>query len=342
MPLKSQVRLTLIDLLTRLISRLNRPQADPADIYYAFRLILGRTPTAADWQLWRRDIQPGMSKNALVETFLNSAEFRAHHEIQPQLVHTPHGFDIWVDTNDELIGQPIIATHAYEPHVTAVLQRELKPDSVLVDIGANMGWFTLLAASLTPHGKVIAIEPNWANVQLVYRSLLQNEFRHVTLYPCAVTADPTLLELQHTRSNGRVATPTEVSQWVEYSQGIRLDDLLAAEPKIDVIKMDIEGHEPIALKGMQNILRQHHPILLTEFHPHAIQTNANADPSDYLDALLGLGYELSVIEPAGQTRPMPDATAIMAYWRDINHQMGTGEATHLDLMGKFTLSVNHS
>lgn len=212
MPLKSQVRLTLINLLTRLLSRLSRPQADPADIYYAYRLLLGRAPTAADWEIWRRDIQPGMSKNALAETFLNSAEFRAHHEIQPQLVPTPHGFDIWVDTHDELIGQPIIATQAYEPHVTAILRRELRPDSVLVDIGANMGWFTLLSASLTPHGKVIAIEPNWANVQLVYRSLLQNEFRHVTLYPCAITANPTILELQHTRSNGRVAIPTAASQ----------------------------------------------------------------------------------------------------------------------------------
>lgn len=106
--------------------------------------------------------------------------------------------------------------------------------------------------------------------------------------------------------------------------------------------MDIEGHEPIALMGMQNILRQHHPLLLTEFHPHAIQTNANANPTDYLDALMGLGYELSVIEPAGQTRPMPDPAAIMACWREVNHQLGTGESTHLDLMGKSTLFRNHS
>lgn len=335
MPLKSQLRLALIDLLTRALSRLSRPQADPADIYYAYRLILGRTPTAADWHIWRRDIRPGMSKNALTESFLNSAEFRTRHEIQPQLVHSPHDFVLWVDVNDELIGQPIIATHAYEPHVTAMLQRELRPDSVFVDIGANMGWFTLLAARIITTGRVIAIEPNWANVQLVYRSLLQNDFRHVTLYPCAITAAPTILELQHTRSNGRVAAPTEISQWVDYSQGIRLDDLLAAEPKIDVIKMDIEGHEPIALDGMQKTLRQHHPVLLTEFHPHAIQTNANAAPTDYLEALLGLGYQLAVIESAGQSRPMSDAASVMAYWREVNHQRGTGDSTHLDLIARF-------
>ena len=333
MPLKSQLRFALIDLLTRLLSRLNRPQADPADIYYAYRLILGRPPPPADMQYWRNDIRPGMSKNALAETFLNSAEFRTRHEIQPELVHTPHDFAIWVDGNDELIGQPIIATHAYEPHVTAMLQAELRPDSVFVDIGANMGWFSLLAASIITTGRVIAIEPNWANVQLLYRSLLQNDFRHVTLYPCAITAAPTILELQHTRSNGRVAAPTAISQWVEYSQGIRLDDLLAAEPKIDVIKMDIEGHEPIALGGMLTILRQHRPVFLTEFHPHAIQTNANASPTDYLGALIGLGYQLAVIESAGQTRPMSDAASVMAHWRAINHQLGTGDSTHLDLIG---------
>lgn len=333
---KTRLRFALIGLFTRLLSHLNTAHADPADVYYAFRLLLGHTPSATDWRSWLHDIQtnPGLLKNTLAEIFLNSPEFRAQREIQPHCVSTPYQFDIFVDAGDELIGQPIIAAHTYEPHVTAMLQRELHADSVFVDIGANMGWFTLLAARLTPQGKVISIEPNWANVQLVYHSLLHNQFRHVTLYPCAVTATPAILELHHTHSNGRVAAPTAADHWAEYSQGIRLDDLLAAEPKIDVIKMDIEGHEPIALAGMESILRQHRPILLTEFHPYAIQTNANASPTQYLDDLMGLGYQLAIIEPAGQSRPLPDAASIMAYWRDINHQRGTGEATHLDLIAR--------
>ena len=54
-----------------------------------------------------------------------------------------------------------------------------------------------------------------------------------------------------------------------YAQSVRLDDLLGNEPSVDFVKMDIEGHEPFALRGLDATLRKHNPTLLTEFSPDA-------------------------------------------------------------------------
>jgi hypothetical protein len=167
---------------------------------------------------------------------------------------------------------------------------------------------------------------------LIYHSLLANGFDNVTVLECAVTDKPRLLQLNFLRSNGSVSAIEEDNQATTIVRGEPLDDLLRDVEQIDVMKMDIEGHEPIALRGMGKILQRFRPVLLAEFHPLAIRANSGVEPSALLEALAGCGYRLAVIRHDGTETPPLDVTGILDEWEKLNRQMGSDGAIHLDII----------
>ena len=332
-----QPRFKAVNLLVKFLSKLERSSADPADIYFCYRLLLGRAPETSGWQDWIQRARQGLSRESLVDAVLSSREcvHRHHPKMKPQCIQT-EDFTIYVDPNDLDIGQPIAKQRMYEPHITTTLKELLKGDDVFVDLGANMGWFTLMAASMLHQGKVIAVEPNSRNVQLLYRSVIANQFRNVTIFPYAVTDTTALLQLDYAVSNGYVSSleGSMTSDEYEYVQGVRLDDLLEEEPKIDVIKMDIEGHEPRALQGMRAVIQQHRPILLSEFSPADLRKSSGQSGESYLQYLVGSEYTLAVIEEDGNERNFAQPSEILAYWEASNQKHGTEESIHLDFVAR--------
>lgn len=313
-----------------LLKVISTDKADPADLYFCYRLLLNREPDESGWQDQLRFIKPGRSRRLLVESIMNSPEYRSRHH-QTTLANVDTGrFAMWLDTEDALIAQGIMANRSYESHVTAVLERVLKPESTFVDIGANMGWFTLLAASIAR--RVIAIEPNHNNVQLIYHSLLSNHFDNVQVLECAVTDAPRLLQLNFLRSNGSVADIGAADESTTVVRGDSLDNLLRDVEHIDVMKMDIEGHEPIALRGMGDTLTRFRPVLLAEFHPLAIRANSGVEPAELLESLSHFDYSLAVIRHDGtETQPL-DAAGILGEWEKLNRKMGSDGSIHLDII----------
>ena len=93
-----------------------------------------------------------------------------------------------------------------------------------------------------------------------------------------------------------------------------LDDILQNEGRIDMIKIDIEGHEPRALRGMIETVRKHRPVIFSEFNPDGIRELSDIEPGEYFQMLQGEGYSISVIELDGNELPMKDEAAIMDYW----------------------------
>lgn len=326
----NNLRSFLIRLWLGLLKALSTDKADPADLYFCYRLLLDREPDAGGWRDQMRFIAPGRSRRLLVESFMNSNEFLSQAGRSPFTSVDTGRFTMWLDADDALIARGIMAGKTYEAHVTAVLERELKPGSVFVDIGANMGWFTLLGAGIAR--RVIAIEPNHNNVQLIYHSLLANRFDNVMVLECAVTDKPRLLQLNFMRSNGSVAAIEQDSAATTIVRGEPLDDLLRDVDHIDVMKMDIEGHEPIALRGMGEVLARCHPVLLAEFHPMAIRANSGGEPAEFLEALAGCGYRVAVIRHDGTETPPLDAAGILGEWEKLNSQMGSDGAIHLDII----------
>ena len=279
------------------------------DLDACYRLLLGRTPDEGGRAHLLGEL-PNLSVEDLVRRFFNSAEFRS----RPLVLETMgiegddveavavEGFDIFVRIHDQDIGRAIKANLAYEPHVSAVMRELLDEGDVVVDVGANVGWFTLLAASLVGEkGKVHAVEANAKNVALLHRSLLRNGFlERVHIHPVAASNRPdTLVLAPQAGSNGIV----DEGWWfasqfdVQLVHALALDDLLDSVDRLDLVKMDIEGGEYRALQGFRGLLERFRPHVLTEYSPALLQEVSKVDPSELLKFWDSLGYEARLLLP---------------------------------------------
>lgn len=243
------------------------------------------------------------------------------------LVRLPE-FSMYVRLDDWVIGARIALRRRYEPHVTAAMRPLLRPGTVMVDVGANVGYHSLMAASRVGRvGKVIAFEPASDNCALLTRSLGINGFVNVVLYPFAVADMNGLVGFEMDDSNGGI-NPGDPFASAMQVRGVTLDALLADEPRIDVIKMDIEGSEGRALRGMRALLRRHHPVLFTEFFPSALASRSGMSGEEYLNELRELGYLPAVIDwRHGPSRVAQTNTEILA-------QVDAGVRGYADLVAR--------
>jgi FkbM family methyltransferase len=329
---RSSLSKAILRRLPRLLPAIQAEAADPADLYFAYRLLLGRPGDPEGLRHWLQRLGGGMTRQQLVSSFLATPEFQRRHRLRDRTLVRADGFAIFVDRGEQGMS-PAILGGGYEPHMTAALRRELTPDSVLLDVGCSIGWFTLLGASLAPAGKVIGIEPNGGNLELLYRSVAANGFRNVVILPYAATDERKLLQLGHEASAGFVHAVDEASD-EPIVQGAPIDELVKDEPRIDVVKLDIEGHEPIALRGMQGTIARHRPLLLTELHPKLMRDHAGCDAGEYVDELLALSYSVSVLDADGTEVPAGSAAEVLSVWRSVNERCGTGDTTHMDLVAR--------
>lgn len=196
-----------------------------------------------------------------------------------------------------------------------LLERLLEPDMTFVDIGANMGEFTLFAAKRLPRGEVIAFEPQQAIFELLQENVKLNQFQQVTLYQAALSDHTgrapiyTAVETEiHGALNEGLASLYESAYRGEVIGEVdlyRLDDILATCARVDIIKIDVEGAELSVLRGAVNILRQHRPLLLIEVNEDGLVA-AGHTSNDLLGFLSGLGYgfERIVNDRRGSTEPL--------------------------------------
>lgn len=309
--------------------------AEEDDVRYAYRLLLGREPDSAGFDHYKKIIAGGeLTTTDLAGSFLNSSEFAKKHNRAPVEVGLD-GFCIFISVNDRDIGAHIMDTHEYEPHVTAALRANLCKGAVFVDVGANIGFFTNLAAHLVgAGGKVIAIEPMDKNLQLIYRSLDRNAFDHVHVYACAASDAIQLVRMATgpRTSNGQMLVNGD-SNAVLYSQAVRLDDLFGnGLERIDLVKFDIEGFELRAWKGFQRTLMRCRPVVLSEFHPWCMREFAGVEPLDYLRELFEYGGLVSVLPWAGGEVICESPEKVMVAWEEADKATQSGGKDHLDLL----------
>ena len=285
-------------------------RANPDDIHYCFRLILGRLPSIGEWK--GHSSRAGEPLVDVVRTYVNSAEFKNRSlmeaELPASVVEGHNGkFHIFADQNDRIIGSPALSG-TYEPAVTAALERLVGPGDQVLDVGANLGYFTLLAASLVgPGGHVVAVEPNELNVKLLESSRRRNGFENITVAQVAATNVIETLFLHATVGNGSVTALGDADSIFDTKTvpGIPLDVLLARRTQpIKLIKIDVEGFEYMALQGAVELLRQDKPHIVFEFSADGIE---GIKARDFLLWLEGFGYDFEVLcegEDTGHKQPV--------------------------------------
>ena len=220
-------------------------------------------------------------------------------------------FRLFVRLDDWSVGGRIAVKRSHEPHVARVVRSFLAPGKAMIDIGANIGFYTMLAArQVGPTGRVLAFEPSPENVALLLRSAQANGFSNVAAHTLAVADAQGRVTFSMDDSNGGIHRGRigVNAVWVD---AVALDEFLPPGQPVDLVKIDVEGCEGLVIRGMQRLLARHRPVLVCEFTPDALPRFSNMTALDYLALLRSLGYALRVVPPTGALPDPQDDAGVM-------------------------------
>src|SRR3989344_326562 len=199
----------------------------------------------------------------------------------------------------------------YENLSTNLLKKEIKKGDIVLDIGAHIGYYTLIFAKLVGNnGRVYAFEPNPTNFAILKKNIELNEYKNVVLIQKAVSDKCSKIKLflaDINTGDHRIYDSHDGRKFIEV-ESIKLDDYFKDFRKnINFIKMDIQGAESCAIYGMQKLLKKNKNLKLTsEFWPIGLK-NSGIEPSDYLKMLLNHGFKLynidEIVGKIEQTNP---------------------------------------
>jgi FkbM family methyltransferase len=208
-----------------------------------------------------------------------------------------------------------MAIDRYETGTTRLLEQAIQPGMVVIDIGAHVGYFSLLAARrVGPQGKVYSFEPDPTNYRLLRENIDANGYLNITATQKAVSKALGSARLMlSSQDNGTHSLYGQDGgdAGIVIVDLVSLDGFLEDEgwPKVDLIKMDIEGAEMDALEGMSRLLQESHGLkLVVEFNP-ALLRDASVDPLEFLAKPVELGFKVSVIDGQEGTTHLDQANA---------------------------------
>ena len=157
------------------------------------------------------------------------------------------------------------STLCYEKDTLKLAKRLLSPGGVFVDVGANIGGYTIRLASKAR--RVYSFEPHPRNFRLLkYNLKLNNLYSKVYAYRYAVSQKKGKVLLTLSEFHGRHSIVELRSRYIEVPS-ITLDDILYSEDNIDVIKIDVEGAEPLVLLGAKNTLTKTKYVIIETTFP---------------------------------------------------------------------------
>lgn len=195
----------------------------------------------------------------------------------------------------EHIERQILWYGGYELRETKWLLQELATAKCFYDIGANIGYYAIQAAKLNPQLSVKAFEPSPVNLQRLQDNVQLNEpLPNLAIVPLAIGNKKHQLTLHQSGADNRgMATLASTSTAETFEVEVtRLDAWLTetSAPIPDIIKMDIEGAEWLALQGMEQLIDTHHPTLLLELDDRHLQL-LDGNAQHITDWLQQKGYE---------------------------------------------------
>lgn len=176
-------------------------------------------------------------------------------------------------THDFLVFEAMASDGYYERSTTLLLMKELRTGQVFIDVGANNGYYTLLASSrVGPTGRVIALEPNPDSFDRLMKNLSFNRITNVTSFDCGAGDSEGSTPLYiHPFEDGRSSSFIRSTRQV-LMRTVPLDGLAEARDA-DVVKIDVEGGEAAVLRGMAGLINsRHRPKFVVEWNRELGQT----------------------------------------------------------------------
>lgn len=209
-------------------------------------------------------------------------------------VSVVHNHKMFLDVNDTL---GLSLNGSYEEFETELVKKEVQRGDVVLDIGANIGYYTLIFAKLVGEkGKVYAFEPDPTNFKLLKKNVLINGYKNVIFVQKAVSQKNGIVKLylcDDNKGDHRIYDSGDDRDFLEI-ESISLDNYFCGKNrKINFIKMDIQGAEGLALQGMTDILKRNDELkIISEFWPIGLK-RAGTTPFSFLKLLLDHGFKLN-------------------------------------------------
>jgi FkbM family methyltransferase len=210
------------------------------------------------------------------------------------------GKKMYLDLSDRVVCESLYTTGMWEKNEAACFKRHIHSGMVVLDIGANVGYYSLLAAgNVGASGKVFAFEPEPSRHRLLEKNIQANGCKQIVSVQMAVSnktgtarlyLDPGKNPGDHRlydSNDGRESIVVET---------VRLDDFFRDnDSPIHFIKMDIQGTEMAALEGMGDIIKRNDDlVILTEFWPEGMR-KCGFSPIQFLNTLAGQGFRLHIV-----------------------------------------------
>ncbi len=224
------------------------------------------------------------------------------------------GAPFFVNTDDRAIAPWIILGGVWETFVDTVICQLAQPGMSFLDIGANMGYYTVKVGGIVgEHGHVYSFEPNPELYSFLQDNVQINGLQSRSqLWPLALGDQPGQAELGFNYENmggGSLIDNTSRSQHVTVKIET-LDRLLPSRTRIDLIKVDAEGYEPQILAGGKRLLEEN-PEAMMIMEVSIAHWRKWADPVDVLRGLLGTDREVFKIATSGKVIPMGGAVEFL-------------------------------
>ena len=224
------------------------------------------------------------------------------------------GHKMYVGVRDNL---HLSINEVYEPLETELVKKEIKKGDVVIDIGANVGYYTLIFAKLVgDEGKVYAFEPEPYNFNLLKKNIEINGYKNIILEQKGISNKngKTILYIGaqgtggHSFADDGTRTPIDI-------EIVYLDDYFKDyEGKIDFIKMDIEGAEPLAIEGMSSILNKNKNLkVMSEFAPIALN-KFHVKPEDFLQLLMKNNFTIYYVDNQEKKIKLAKISELLEYY----------------------------
>src|SRR5215470_11799890 len=211
----------------------------------------------------------------LLGNFLHTLSYRVLSSDQKVWAQVEAGYarGIWLELNPRT-GQNYRLGET-EKICQAILVERLRTGDIFYDLGANLGFFSLLAARIVgPTGKVFSFEPDAQIVERLRRNAARNRLSNIVTVEMGVWSTTGSLNFVSSDSSSPdrgVGTflPNDSSPVGIPTRCISLDDFIQDAPAPRAIKCDVEGAEIEVFRGAESLLRSHHPWILCELHSQA-------------------------------------------------------------------------
>ncbi len=269
------------------------------EISKLYRTILLREPDRNGLKYWINQIfSENETLESLKEKLVNSEEAIIVNDFINGYTITHDKIKLYLNNKDNFLSRDLAFHKVWEPKITQLVKEIIKKDQIVIDVGANIGYFTTLFSKLVgTTGKVYAFEPAPINFEILQRNILLNNLKNTLIYQAAASNVSDTQDLYLSTWNfgdnrlfGKPRDERDLEREKIKVDTIRLDETI--QDKINLIKIDVQGFEWQVIDGAKKLIDDNNDIkIIFEFTPQLLKLNG-VKPEDLLYRLLEMNFNI--------------------------------------------------